>query len=102
MSESSAKNDEESIEASSPIEKVRKTIIPEFNIIPCTPERIVECNGLYDYKKEAEAKATALLITPQPSELVEEILKNYRDQVDLNEFHYTTPERPKILDSDEE
>ena len=35
----------------------------------------------YDCKKEAEAKATALLNTPQPSELVEEILKECRETI---------------------
>ena len=35
----------------------------------------------YDCKKEAEAKATALLNTPQPSELVEEILLECRETI---------------------
>jgi hypothetical protein len=81
MSESSAKNDVESIESSSPIEKVRTAIIPD-NIITCTPERTVECNEQYEAKRQ----------TPK----VPEFLKDFMSQ-GQGPHECKTPECPKIL-----
>lgn len=101
MSGANNKVEVESIETSSPVEQSRKAAVPVLNIIPCTPERICDNTELlFEAKKKVDV--TALLGTPQRPELIEETIKDYEDQMELSECHYTTPERPKCLESDDE
>jgi hypothetical protein len=77
------------------VEQPRKAIIPDVQIIPCTPE-IVKCSDRSNLSDEDKLKPQ----TPEMPECVKSF--NYRDE-ELSEWNkLTTPPKPKCLIDDDE